>query len=70
MTASDRIDWGGFFRICVGMAGTRSDDFWSMSCQEMFNVIKGFKSFHAAEDKEEPMNRQRMNELMELYPDT
>ena len=47
----------------------RPVDFWNMSCQEVFNVIKGFKQFHAAEDKEEPMTSQRMNELMVLYPD-
>lgn len=70
MTVNDRIDWGGFFKMCVGMAGMRPADFWSMSCQEVFLALTGFKQFHAAEEKTEPMTSHRMNELMELYPDT
>ncbi len=54
--------------ICVGMMGMRPIDFWDLSPKEMYLALKGFKQFHATE-KEKPMDRSELDELMELYPD-
>jgi hypothetical protein len=55
-------------QICLGMMMMRPDDFWNMSPREMYESIKGFKQFHAAES-EEPMSQDELGNLMELYPD-
>jgi hypothetical protein len=69
MTANDRIDWSAFYKICVGMANMRPNDFFNLSPREVYLAVDGFRSFHASEPEDEPMTSQRMNELMELYPD-
>ena len=69
MTANDQIIWSDFYKICVGMAGMRPADFFDMSPKEVYLAVDGFRSFHAAEDKDEPMTSSKMHELMELYPD-
>lgn len=47
----------------------RPDDFWNLSPREMYLAIKGFKEFNSAEEKETPMTNDRLQEMMELYPD-
>lgn len=47
----------------------RPDDFWNMSMPEFYMALQGFKNFHAAQEKDEPMSKDRLDELMELYPD-
>ena len=54
--------------ICVGMMGMRPMDFWDLSPREMYLAIKGFKQFNGA-NKEKPMDRAELDDLMELYPD-
>ena len=54
--------------ICVGMMNMRPVDFWDLSPREMYLAIKGFKQFNAVE-KEKPMDRDDLDNLMELYPD-
>lgn len=54
--------------ICVGMMNMRPMDFWDLSPREMYLAIAGFKKFHAAET-EAPLDRQELENLMELYPD-
>lgn len=54
--------------ICVGMMGMRPIDFWDLSPREMYLAIRGFKQFHAA-DENKPMDRDELENLMELYPD-
>tara|TARA_R110000751_G_scaffold56369_1_gene120324 strand:+ start:129 stop:296 length:168 start_codon:yes stop_codon:yes gene_type:complete len=54
--------------ICVGMMNMRPIDFWNLSPREMYFAIKGFKKFHGSE-KEQPMDKEELDDLMELYPD-
>ena len=64
------IQWSDFYKICVGMMNMRPTDFWNLSPREMYLAISGFKTFHASgEEKEEPMDSDRLQEMMELYPD-
>lgn len=51
------------------MIGQSPADFWESSHIEVVNAIRGFGDFHNAGQKEEPMTRERMQEMMELYPD-
>tara|TARA_R100000734_G_C3307142_1_gene97682 strand:+ start:1184 stop:1339 length:156 start_codon:yes stop_codon:yes gene_type:complete len=51
------------------MIGLTPQSFWESSPQEVYMAIDGFMEFNGSEQKEQPMTRQRMNELMELYPD-
>tara|TARA_R100001460_G_scaffold79154_2_gene120135 strand:- start:732 stop:902 length:171 start_codon:yes stop_codon:yes gene_type:complete len=55
-------------QICIGMMNMRPVDFWNLSPKEMWEAIKGFKQFHAA-DKDKPMTNDELENLMELYPD-
>tara|TARA_R110001599_G_scaffold100467_1_gene257352 strand:+ start:396 stop:563 length:168 start_codon:yes stop_codon:yes gene_type:complete len=54
--------------ICVGMINMRPVDFWDLSPREMYLAIRGFKQFNTTE-KENPMDSNRLEELMELNPD-
>jgi len=51
------------------MMNMRPVDFWNLSPREMYLALKGFKQFNGADEKEEPMTSDRLEELMELYPD-
>jgi hypothetical protein len=50
------------------MIGLSPTDFWNMSLLEFYLALKGFKEFHGAE-KDKPLNRTELDELMELHPD-
>ena len=63
------INWSDYVKICVGMMNMRPSDFWNLSPREMYLAIKGFKDFNSTEEKEEPMDSERLQEMMELYPD-
>ena len=64
------INWADYVKICIGMMNMRPTDFWNLSPREMYLAISGFKTFHASgEEKEEPMDTERLQEMMELYPD-
>ena len=64
------IQWSDYVRICIGMMNMRPSDFWNLSPREMYLAISGFKTFHASgQDKEDPMDSERLQEMMELYPD-
>jgi len=63
------INWSDYVKICVGMMNMRPSDFWNLSPREMYLAIKGFKDFNSTEEKEEPMDSNRLQEMMELYPD-
>ena len=43
--------------------------FWRSSPQEIYMAIDGFIEFNGGAEKEEPMSKSRLNEMMELYPD-
>jgi hypothetical protein len=55
--------------VCLGMIGMRPEDFWNSSMQEIYAAAEGFKNFNSPTRDDEPMSRDRLNELMELYPD-
>ena len=63
------INWADCVKICIGMMNMRPSDFWNLSPREMYLAIKGFKDFNSTEEKEEPMDSNRLQEMMELYPD-
>jgi len=46
----------------------RPDDFWNLSPREMYQAIRGFKQFNGG-GKEEPVTKDELDNLMELYPD-
>lgn len=50
------------------MMGMSPNNFWQCSPQELYLAINGFKEFHGA-DRNQPMTRDELDELMELYPD-
>ena len=58
-----------FFQVCVGMIGMSPKDFWDLSLIEVINTIQGFKEFNSTETETEPLDQNRLKELMELYPD-
>jgi len=49
------------------MVGHSPDVFWDLSFPEVFSIITGFKEFHGGAEKEPPMTRDRMNEMIDLY---
>tara|TARA_R110000787_G_scaffold37800_1_gene95772 strand:- start:2107 stop:2268 length:162 start_codon:yes stop_codon:yes gene_type:complete len=53
----------------VGMMGMSPNNFWQSSPQEIYLAIEGFSEFNTGSEKEEPMNKDRLKEMMELYPD-
>jgi hypothetical protein len=55
--------------VCLGMVGMKPKDFWNSSPQEIYATVEGFRSFNSPSESEEPMSKDRLNELMELYPD-
>ena len=54
--------------VCLGMLMMRPKDFWELSMVELYAAVRGFKQFHAS-TKEEPLHKEELDELMELYPD-
>ena len=60
------INWADYVKICIGMMNMRPTDFWNLSPREMYLAIKGFKQFHGTQ---EPETKDRLEEMMELYPD-
>ena len=58
-----------FFQVCVGMIGMSPKDFWDLSLIEVINTIEGFKEFNSTETEVDPLDQNRLQELMELYPD-
>ena len=52
------------------MMGMTPNNFWESSPKEVYMAIDGFTEFNGGgQQKEEPMTSDRLNELMELYPD-
>lgn len=54
--------------ICIGMIGMQPSEFWNLSIPEIHLAIDGFIEFNGGE-KETPMQKDELKELMELYPD-
>jgi|TARA_B100000131_G_C18037967_1_gene581201 hypothetical protein len=55
-------------QICIGMIGWQPSEFWNASTQEVWSAIDGFAEFNG-DGKEKPMDRDELEEMMELYPD-
>jgi len=51
------------------MMSMSPNNFWQSSPQEVYMSIDGFTEFNGGKEKEQPMDKARMHELMELYPD-
>lgn len=50
------------------MIGMQPSEFWDTSLHEIEAAISGFLEFNGSNEPQ-PMDRARLNELMELYPD-
>ena len=44
-------------------------EFWGMSPIEIYTAISGFQEFNTSGEDSSGMDRDSLNELMELYPD-
>jgi|TARA_A100001015_G_C15031440_1_gene733488 hypothetical protein len=54
--------------ICMGMIGMQPSEFWNASVIEIHCAIEGFQEFNTSSESK-PMDRDELEELMELYPD-
>lgn len=45
-----------------------TDEFWNSSLHEFLLAVDGFAEFHS-DGQAAPMQKDELNELMELYPD-
>ena len=51
------------------MMGMQPTEFWNCSPIEVYNAIEGFREFNSSNDNNRPMNRDELQDLMEMYPD-
>ena len=58
-----------WFSISVGMMGMSPDDFWNISPVELYAALDGFTEFNSDSSQSDPLGRDQLEELMELYPD-
>lgn len=59
-----------YMEICLGMIGMRPKDFWDSSPREIYKAISGFVEFNTgSKEEDQPMDRDRLQEMMELHPD-
>tara|TARA_Y100000813_G_C24150054_1_gene346682 strand:- start:1456 stop:1626 length:171 start_codon:yes stop_codon:yes gene_type:complete len=52
----------------LGAMRMTPDEFWNYSFIEFYSAIDGFRTFNGA-DRDKPMTRDELDELMELNPD-
>lgn len=50
------------------MMGIQPDQFWNMSLKEFLLALDGFLEFNSS-NKDKPLTKKELDELMELYPD-
>lgn len=55
--------------ICIGMIGISPSDFWNSSPIEIYRAIDGFIEFNMGNKSNQPLSRDELEDLMELYPD-
>lgn len=55
--------------VCLGMIGVSPSEFWDSSPQEIYLTVSGFVEFNSSGNNSEPLARDELEELMELYPD-
>jgi len=51
------------------MVGITPQEFWTLSPIEVYMTIDGFVEFNGGNQTSESMDSDRLQELMELYPD-
>ncbi len=51
------------------MIGVSPSEFWDSSPQEIYLTVSGFVEFNSSGNNSEPLARDELEELMELYPD-
>jgi len=56
-------------QIAFGMLNITPEVFWDMSFAELNHAFLGYQEKISGGNKAGPLNRTRLNELMELYPD-
>lgn len=56
-------------QIAFGMLNIPPEVFWDMSFAELNHAFLGYQEKISGGNKAGPLNRTRLNELMELYPD-
>lgn len=54
--------------LALGKMGMRPDDFWNMGFPEFYAAVEGFAEFHSG-GRPPPLQKDELDELMELYPD-
>ena len=50
------------------MVGIPPEQFWNMGLPELYLAIEGYMEFNSSQ-KDKPMNKDELEDLMELYPD-
>ena len=53
----------------MGILQFPPDVFWAMTLPELYAAIDGLAEYNGGGDKQEPLSRDELSELMELYPD-
>jgi len=51
------------------MMSMSPSNFWQSSPQEVYMSIDGFTEFNGGNEDKKHMDKSRLDELMELYPD-
>jgi hypothetical protein len=57
---------------CCGVLGWPPDAFWSASLRDVINAIRAWNRANSPKGKSappQPMRRDRLDELMAIYPD-
>ena len=52
----------------LGAMRMTPEEFWNCSFEEFYSAIDGFRTFNGA-DRDKPMTKDELDELMELNPD-
>lgn len=55
--------------IGLGILQLSPRAFWDMSLPELYAAIDGISEYNSGGKKTQPMTRDELTELMELYPD-
>ena len=63
------LPFNRFIQVGMGMLQLSPTEFWNLSLHELYLAIDGFQEFHGSNQKDGPLTREELNELMELYPD-
>tara|TARA_R100001460_G_scaffold6862_3_gene17715 strand:+ start:547 stop:735 length:189 start_codon:yes stop_codon:yes gene_type:complete len=62
------LPWAEFMNLGLGAMRMTPEEFWNCSFEEFYSAIDGFRTFNGA-DRDKPMTKDELDELMELHPD-